>query len=140
MKTFPEFRVEDVRTVKGGRIYFDLVLHHSMYCCDAIDASVPVIEKILNVNLNKSLDVQNDYWITIPRHVVSSNIAEVIRQSDVEDIIVGDNIQLSEDQIDWLNKLLKWKALHKFDRELEERETRIAENIVDNIDQSWREE
>ena len=45
MKTFPEFRVEDVLTVKDGRVYFDLVLHHSMYCCDVIDASVPVIEK-----------------------------------------------------------------------------------------------
>lgn len=135
MKTFPEFRVEDIRTVKDGRVYFELVLHHSMYCCDVIDASVPVIEKTLNVNLNKSLDVQNDYWITIPRHVVSSNIAEVIRQSDVGDLIVGDNIQLSEDQIDRLNKLLKWKALNKFDRELEERETRIAENIVDNLEE-----
>lgn len=136
MKTFPEFRVADVHTVQDGRVYFDLVLHHSMYCCDVIDASVPVIEKTLNINLNKGLDVQNDYWITIPRHVVSSNIAEVIRQSDVEGLIVGDNIQLSEDQIDKLNKLLKWKALSKFDRNLEERETRIAENVVDN----WREE
>lgn len=135
MKTFPEFRVEDVRTVKNGRVYFDLVLYHSMYCCDVIDASIPVIEKILNVNLNKSLDVQNDYWITIPRHVVSSNIAEVIRNESEEDLNVGDNIQLSEDQIDRLNKLLEWKALNKFDRELEERETRIAENIVDNLEE-----
>lgn len=135
MKTFPEFRVEDVRIVKNGRVYFELVLHHSMYCCDVIEASVPIIKKTLNVNLNKSLDVQNDYWITIPRHVVSSNVAEVIRQSDVGDLIVGDNIQLSEDQIDRLNKLLKWKALNKFDRELEERETRIAENIVDNLEE-----
>lgn len=134
MKTFPEFRVEDVHTVKDGRVYFDLVLHHSMYCCDVIDASVPVIGKTLNVNLNKSLDVQNDYWIKIPRYVVSSNVAEVIRQSDVEDLIVGDNIQLSEDQIGKLNKLLKWRALSKFDKELEERETRIAENIVDSFD------
>lgn len=135
MKTFPEFRVEDVRTVKDGKVYFDLVLHHSMYCCDVIDASVPVIEKILNVNLNKSLDVQNDYWITIPRCVVSSNVAEVVGNESEEDLIVGDNLQLSEDQIDRLNKLLKWKALNKFDRELEERETRIAENIVDNLEE-----
>lgn len=135
MKTFPEFRVEDVRTVKDGRVYFELVLHHSMYCCDVIEASVPVIEKTLNVNLNKSLDVQNDYWITVPRNVVSSNIAEVIRNKSEEDLIVGDNIQLSEDQIDRLNKLLKWKALNKFDREIEERETRIAENIVDNLEE-----
>ena len=135
MKTFPEFRVEDVRIVKNGRVYFELVLHHSMYCCDVIEASVPVIEKTLNVNLNKSLDAQNDYWITIPRHVVSSNVAEVIRNGSEEDLIVGENIQLSEDQIDRLNKLLKWKALNKFDRELEERETRIAENIVDNLEE-----
>ncbi len=136
MKTFPEFRVEDVRTVKDGKAHFDLVLHHSMYCCDVIDASIPVIEKTLDINLNKSLDVQNDYWITIPRHVVSSTVAEVIRNESEEDLNVGDNIQLSEDQIDWLNKLLKWKALNNFDRELEERDARIAENIVD----TWREE
>lgn len=135
MKTFPEFRVEDVSTVKNGRVYFDLVLYHSMYCCDVIDASVPIIEKTLNVSLNKSLDVQNDYWIKIPRYVVSLNVAEVIRQSDVEDLIVGDNIQLSEDQIDRLNKLLRKRALNKFDRELEERETRIAENIVANLEE-----
>lgn len=135
MKTFPEFRVEDVRTVKDGRIYFDLVLHHSMYCCDVIEASVPVIEKTLNVNLNKSLDVQNDYWITIPRHVVSSNVAEEIRQSDVGDLIVGDNIQLSEDQIDKLNRLLGSLSVPDFMRKLEERETRIAENIVDNLEE-----
>lgn len=135
MKTFPEYKVEDVHTVKDGRVYFDLVLHHSMYCCDVIDASAPIIEKTLNVNLNKSLDVQNDYLITIPRYVVSSNVAEVVRQSDVEDLIVGDNIQLSEDQIDKLNKLLKWRALNKFDREFEERETRIVENIVDNLEE-----
>ena len=135
MKTFPEFRVEDVRTVKNGRVYFDLVLHHSMYCCDTIDTSAPVIEKILNVNLNKSLDVQNDYWITIPRYVVSSNVAEVIRNESEEDLNVGENIQLSEEQIDRLNNLLDWKALNKFDKELEERETRIAENIVDNLEE-----
>lgn len=135
MKTFPEFRVEDVHTGKDGRVYFDLVLHHSMYCCDAIDASVPVIEKTFNVNLNKSLDVQDDCWITIPRHVVSSNVAEVIRNESEEDLIVGDNIQLTEEQIDKLNKLLKWKALNNFDREFEERETRIAENIVDNLEE-----
>ena len=134
MKTFPEFRVEDVHIVEDGKVYFDLVLHHSMYCCDVMDASAPVIEKTLNVNLNKSLDVQNDYWIAIPRHVISSNVAEVIRNESEGDLIVGDNVQLSEDQIDRLNKLLKWKALNKFDRELEERETRIAENIVDNFD------
>lgn len=135
MKTFPEFRVEDVHTVKDGRIYFELVLHHSMYCCDIIDASVPVIEKTLNINLNKSLDVQNDYWITIPRHDVSSNIAEVIRNESEEDLNVGENIQLSEEQIVRLNKLLKWRALNNFDRGLEERETRIAENIVDNLEE-----
>ena len=135
MKTFPEFRVEDVHTGKDGRVYFDLVLHHSMYCCEAIDASVPVIEKILNVNLNKSLDVQNDYWVNIQRYVISSNIAEVIRNESEEDLNVGDNIQLTEEQIDRLNKLLEWKALNKFDKELEERETRIAENIVDNLEE-----
>ena len=136
MKTFPEFRVEDVHTVKDGRVYFEMVLHHSMYCCDVIEASTHVIEKTLNVNLNNGLDVQNDYWITLPRHDVSSNVAEVFRQSDIEGLLVGENIQLSEDQIDRLNKLLKWRALNKFDKELEERETRIAENIVD----TWREE
>lgn len=135
MKTFPEYKVEDVHAVKDRRVYFDLVLYHSVYCCDVIDASAPVIEKTLNVNLNKSLDVQNDYWVIIPRYVVSSNVAEVIRQSDVEDLIVGGNIQLSEDQIGKLNKLLKWRALSKFDKELEERETRIAENIVDNLEE-----
>ena len=136
MKTFPEFRVEDVHTVKDGKAYFDLVLHHSMYCCDVIDASVPVIEKTLDINLNKSSDVQNDYWITIPRHVVSSNVVEVIRNESEEDLIVGDNAQLSEDQIKRLNMLLEHRALNNFDRELEERETYIAEDIVD----SWREE
>jgi hypothetical protein len=35
-----------------------------------------------------------------------------------------------------LNKLLRKRDLNKFDRDLEERETRIAENIVD----TWREE
>lgn len=135
MKTFPEFRVEDVHTGEDGRVYFDLVLHHSVYCCDVIEASVPVIEKILNVNLNKSLDVQNDYWITTPRYVVSSNVAEVIRNESEEDLNVGDSIQLSEEQIVRLNKLLEWKALNKFDRKLEERETRIAENIVDNLEE-----
>ena len=136
MKIFPEFRVEDVHTVKDGRVYFDLVLHHSMYCCDVIDASVPVIEKTLDINLNKSSDVQNDYWIEIPRHVVSSNVAEVIRNGSEEDLIVGDNAQLSEDQIKRLNNLLEWIALNNFDIELEETQTRIAEDIVDN----WREE
>ena len=136
MKTFPEFRVEDVHTVEDGRVYFDLVLHHSMYCCDVIDASVPVIEKTLDINLNKSSDVQNDYWIEIPRHVVSSNVAEVIRNGSEEDLIVGDNAQLSEDQIKRLNNLLEWIALNNFDIELEETQTRIAEDIVDN----WREE
>jgi hypothetical protein len=136
MKTFPEFRVEDIHIVKDGKAYFDLVLHHSMYCCDVIDASVSVVEKTLNVNLNKSLDVQNDYWIKIPRYVVSSNVAEVIGDESEEDLNVGDNIQLSEDQIDRLNKLLRKRDLNKFDRDLEERETRIAENIVD----TWREE
>lgn len=135
MKTFPEFRVEDVRTVKDERVCFDLVLYHSVYCCDVIEASVSVIEKTLNVNLNKGLDVQNDYWITIPRYVVSSNVAEVIRNESEEDLNVGENIQLSEEQIVRLNKLLEWKVLKKFDRELEERETRIAENIDDNLEE-----
>ena len=136
MKTFPEFRVEDVRIVKDGKAYFDLVSHHSMYCCDVIDASVPVIEKTLDINLNKSSDVQNDYWITVPRHVVSSNVVEVIRNESEEDLIVGDNAQLSEDQIKMLNRLLEYRASNEFDRELEERETYIAEDIVD----TWREE
>lgn len=136
MKTFPEYKVEDVRIVEDGKVHFDLVLHHSMYCCDVMDASVPVIEKTLDVNLNKSSDVQNDYWITIPRHVISSNVAEVIRNESEEDLIVGDSIQLSEDQIKRLNRLLEHRASNEFDRELEERETRIAENVVD----TWREE
>ena len=136
MKTFPEFRVEDVHTVKDGKACFDLVLHHSMYCCDVIKASVPVIEKTLDINLNKSSDVQNDYWITVPRHVVSSNVVEVIRNESEEDLNVGDNAQLSEDQIKRLNRLLEHRASNEFDRELEERETYIAEDIVDN----WREE
>lgn len=135
MKTFPEFRVEDVLTVKDGKAYFYLVLHHSMYCCDVIDASVPVIEKTLDINLNKSSDVQNDYWIAIPRHVVSSNVAEVIRNGSEEDLNVGDNIQLSEDQIKRLNRLLEYRASNEFDRELEERETYIAEDIVDNLEE-----
>lgn len=135
MKTFPEFRVEDVRTVKDGRVYFELVLHHSMYCCDVIEASVPVIEKTLNVNLNKSLDVQNDYWIKIPRFVVSSNIAEVARNKSEEDLNVGNNIHLSDEQINNLNRLLGSLSVPDFMRKLEERETCVAENIVDNLEE-----
>lgn len=138
MKTFPEFRfrVEDVRTVKNGRVYFELVLYHSMYCCDVIEASVSVIEKTLNINLNKSLDVQNDYWIKIPRHVVSSNVAEVVGNESEEDLNVGDNIQLSDEQINNLNRLLGSLSVPDFMRKLKEREMHIAENIVD----TWREE
>lgn len=135
MKTFPEFRVEDVRTVKDRRVYFELVLHHSMYRCDVIDASIPVIEKTLNVNLNKSLDAQNDYWIKIPRHVVSSNVAEVVGNEGEEDLNVGDNIKLSDEQINNLNRLLGSLSVPDFMRKLEERETRIAENIVDNLEE-----
>lgn len=136
MKTFPAFRVEDVGEVKDGRVYFDLVLHHSMYCCDVIGAYVSVVEETLNVNLNESLDVQNDYEVEIPRHVVSSNVAEVIGNDSEEDLNDGDFIQLSEEQVDRLNKLLEWISLNNFDKELEETQTRIAEDIVDN----WREE
>ena len=136
MKTFPAFRVEDVSAVKDGRVYFDLVLHHSMYHCDVIDASVSVVEETLNVNLNESLDVQNDYEVEIPRHVVSSNVAEVIGNDSEEDLNDGDSIQLSEEQVGRLNKLLERIALNNFDRELEETQTRIAEDIFDN----WGEE
>lgn len=135
MKTFPEFRVVDVRTVKNGRVYFEIVLYHSMYCCDVIDAYVPAREITLNTNLNNSLDVQEDRWIKIKCYLLLSDEAVVTRQSDVEGLMVGSEFKLTEDQIDKLNKLLKWKALSKFERELEERETRVAENIVDNLEE-----